>query len=138
MMVPATIPGLRLATLLLALYSAIWISLEGELVQVVVLGVGVTAVSLLHLIQRYLGGRRLSLARWLLTAAAAGLLLGVGSVLLSLFFMALKTGLHAHGPEFSAADIRWLWNQLPLWSAVGTLLGSGLGLLLAAVSAESS
>ncbi len=138
MMIPATIPGLRLATVLLALYSAIWISLEGKLVQVVVLGVGVTAVSLLHLIQRYLGGRRLSLGRWLLATAVAGLLLGIGSVLLSLFFMALKTGLHAHGPEFSTADIRWLWDQLPLWSAVGTLVGSGLGLLLAAVAAGPS
>lgn len=137
MTIPSNIPGLRLASALLVVYSAVWISLEGDLVQVIVLGMGVTAVSLLHLLQRYLGGRRLSLGRWLLATAAAGLLLGIGSVLLSLFFMALKTGLHAHGPEFSAADIRWLWDQLPLWAAVGTLVGSGVGLVILAATDRS-
>jgi hypothetical protein len=90
------------------------------------------AVSLLHLLQRALGGRRLSLSAWLTAAAAAGLALGAGSVLLTLFLMALKTGLHAHGPEFTTAQIAWVWNQLPLWSLAGLLAGGGLGLLLAA------
>jgi len=137
MTTPITIPGLRLATVLLALYGTVWISLEGNLVQVVVLGTGVTAVSLLHLLQRYLGDRLLSMSVWLMTAAAAGLGFGVGSVLLTIFLMALKTGLHAHGPEFTAAEIAWVWEQLPLWTLVGLLAGSGFGLLAAATALKN-
>jgi hypothetical protein len=132
MTLPLTFPALRPATALLALYSAIWISLEGNLPQTLVLGIGITAVSLLHLLQRTLGGRRLSLPLWLTAAATSGLAFGAGSVLLTLFLMALKTGLHAHGPEFTAAQIAWVWRQLPLWSLAALLAGAGLALLLAA------
>jgi hypothetical protein len=132
MTLPLTIPALRPAAVLLALYSAVWISLEGNLPQTLALGIGLTAVSLLHLLQRTLGGRRLSLPAWLTTAAASGLALGAGSILLTLFLMAFKTGLHAHGPEFTAAQIAWVWNQLLLWSLAGLLAATGLALLLAA------
>jgi hypothetical protein len=132
MILPLTIPILRPATVLLALYSAVWISLEGNLPQTLVLGIGVTAVSLLHLLQRTLCGRRLFLPSWLAMAAAAGLALGAGSGLLTLFLMALKTGLHAHGPEFTASEVAWLWRQLPLWSLAALLSTIGLALILAA------
>jgi hypothetical protein len=67
-----------------------------------------------------------------------GLALGAGTVLTTLFLMAVKTGLHAHGPEFSAADINNVWQQLALWSLVGLLGGLGLGLLLIARTPDSN
>jgi hypothetical protein len=46
-----------------------------------------------------------------------------------LIFMSLKTGLHAHGPEFTAAQITWVLRQIPLWSLAGLSAGIGFGLL---------
>jgi hypothetical protein len=66
-----------------------------------------------------------------LVTAVSGLALGAGSGLLSLLFMAVKTGLHAHGPEFSQAEIAWVWNGMLLWTTVGLLVGLGLGLIWA-------
>lgn len=134
MRLPASIPGLKVATILWGLYGAVWISLEGDLQRVGLLGVWTTAVSLGHLLQKYGGERPLSLRKWLAVTAVSGLLLGLGSGLLTLAFMALKTGLHAHGPEFTAAEITWVVGQLPLWSVAGVSGGAGLGLLIAARS----
>lgn len=130
MQIPARLPGLKAFTVLLAIYAAIWISLEGHLWQVVALAVGVTIIALGHSVQRYLGGRRLSLRGWLALAAALGLAAGVGSGALTLFFMALKTGLHAHGPEFAPAEINWVTSRMAGWAAGGLFAGLGLGLLL--------
>jgi hypothetical protein len=129
MKIPAKIPGLQLATALLALYAAVWISLEGALWQVMVMGVGVTAVALLHFLQKQFGGQLLSLWKWLGLTTSLGLLLGLGSSLLTLVFMAVKTGLHAHGPEFTLQEIQWVGQQLPLWAAAGLLIGLGMGML---------
>jgi hypothetical protein len=41
--------------------------------------------------------------------------------------MAVKTGLHAHGPEFTPAEINWVLQQTPIWTAAGLLAGLGLG-----------
>jgi len=49
----------------------------------------------------------------------------------TLFLMALKTGIHAHGPEYTMAEVAWVWRQLPLWVAAGTLAGTGLALVAA-------
>jgi hypothetical protein len=46
--------------------------------------------------------------------------------------MILKTGIHAHGPEYTARELAWVWTQLPLWGGVGALTGLGFGLLMAA------
>jgi hypothetical protein len=127
--IPTKLPGLKLATVLLGIYSAAWISLEGNLWQAVLMGVGVTSVTAGHLAQRYLSGRLLAIYKWLLLTGMGGLFLGLGSGLLTLFFMAVKTGLHAHGPEFSLEEINWVRQQIPLWTAVGLLAGLGLGLL---------
>ena len=56
-------------------------------------------------------------------------LFGFLTALLTLFFMALKTGLHAHGPEFTPSEINWVIARIPLWTAVGLLSGAGLGLV---------
>ena len=129
MRVPEKIPGLKWATAVLAIYFALWISLEGMLWRVVVMGIGATAVSLLHLCQKYLAGHRLSWQKWVGLTAVLGLLFGLGSGTLTLLFMAVKTGLHAHGPEFTLTEINWILQHIPLWSLVGLLAGSGLGLL---------
>ena len=134
MQVPERIPGLKAATILLGLYAAVWISLEGALSQVVVMGAAVTAVAAGHLLQKYLGGRRLPVGRWLAVTAAVGLSIGLGSGVLTLVFMAVKTGLHAHGPEFTPAEIAWVLHQIPLWTLAGLLAGLGLGFLSAAAS----
>jgi hypothetical protein len=131
MHIPAKIPGLNFITVLMGIYAAIWISLEGALWRVMVMGVGVTAVSLLHLLQKYGGGRLISWPHWLGLTAVIGLLFGLGSSLLTLVFMAVKTGLHAHGPEFTLQEIEWVSQQTPLWAAVGLLIGLGLGMLTA-------
>ena len=134
MQVPERIPGLKAATILLGLYAAVWITLEGAVPQVVALGLGVATVGAGHLMQKYLGGRRLPVGRWLAVAAAAGFSIGLGSSILTLAFMAVKTGLHAHGPEFTPAEIAWVLRQIPLWTAAGLLLGLGLGALSAAAA----
>ena len=81
--------------------------------------------------QRWLGGRRVGRNVGVLLTAVSGVLLGAGSGLLTFVFMAVKTGLHAHGPEFTPAEIAWVWNMLPLWTAVCLLIGLGLGLIWA-------
>lgn len=129
MVFPRKIPWLKWLTAVYLLYALVWISLEGSLVGAVVMGVSTTAVSLAHISQRYLGGRALTRPQWLGGTAVLGLLLGLGSGLLTLLFMAVKTGLHAHGPEFTPQQIAWVWQQTPLWAAAGLLAGSGIGLI---------
>ena len=50
---------------------------------------------------------------------------------LTLAFMAIKTGLHGHGPEFAPDEISWVISQMPLWAMFGFLVGGGLGALTA-------
>ena len=129
MHIPRKVPGLKLARLLLGVYFVAWVSLEGNLARVVALALGVALVGAGHGVQRTLGGRRLTPAAWLALAATLGLLIGGGTALLALLFMAVKSGLHAHGPEFSLAEIGWLLAHLPWWTAGGGLAGLGLGLM---------
>ncbi len=134
MKIPNKLPALKLVTTLLAVYTAVWISLEGSLGRVSVMGVGVTLVAAGQLTQRYLGGRAVSVGAWMGITAVLGLLTGVISVGMTLVFMAVKTGLHAHGPEFTQAELNWVMQQLPLWGIVGLLLGTAVGLLAAGLS----
>lgn len=122
------IPGLRWLTIGWGVYTAVWISLEGDLRRVVLLAVWTMLVALGHWARRW-QKRPFSVMGWVGKTAVFGILLGAGSALLALFFMALKTGLHAHGPEFTAAEINWVMRQIPLWTVVGALAGSGFGLL---------
>ncbi len=131
MIFPEKIPGLKLLLVVWAVYSAVWISLEGALVQVVVMGTATAVLLLGHGWQRWLGGKTVKRGVGLLVTAVSGGLLGAGSALLALVFMAVKTGLHAHGPEFTQAEIAWVWNVLPLWTAVWLLVGLGVGLIWA-------
>lgn len=137
MKIPNKLPGLKLLATLLAIYAAIWISLEGALGRVLVMGIGVTAVTAGFLIQRFLGGRTVSVIAWLGITAVTGLLTGLISVGITLIFMAVKTGLHAHGPEFTQAELSWVWQQLPLWGIVGLLGGTAVGLITIGISSQN-
>jgi hypothetical protein len=126
---PMKIPGLRPLTVLWGIYAAVWITLEGALWRVIVMGVGVTAVATATLIQKYMGGKRLPAWKWMGVTAVTGLAIGFFSAILTLVFMAVKTGLHAHGPEFRPQEISWLIQQIPFWTTGGFLAGLGVGLI---------
>ncbi|MCA9919788.1 MAG: hypothetical protein KC445_17650 [Anaerolineales bacterium] len=131
MIFPEKVPGLRLLLGVWLVYTAVWISLEGALVQVVMMGTATAVLLLGHGWQRWLGGKSVGKGLGVWVTAVSGGLLGAGSGLLTFVFMAVKTGLHAHGPEFTQAEIAWVWNVLPLWTAVWLLVGLGVGLIWA-------
>jgi hypothetical protein len=127
--VPQKIPGFKVLLAVWGVYTAVWMSLEGELWRVLLMGIATTVVVAGYLWQRWLGGKRVGQGVGVGVTAVTGLLIGSGSVMMVLIFMAVKSGLHAHGAEFSPAEIDWLFSQLPLWTAVGLLTGFGLGLV---------
>ena len=132
MELPRKAPGLKLAMILLAAYAAVWIALEGNLLRVTALGWGTALVAQGAIYERLLGGRQVSLVLWFGVAAALGVIVGFSSAVLTLLFMALKSGLHAHGPEFSPAQIDWVVEQVPWWSSAGLLAGVGVALIAVA------
>lgn len=129
MILPKRLPGLRWLTAVWGVYALVWIGLEGELRQVVVMGVSTAVLLGLRGWQRWGGKRPLAMHLFVLFCTLSGFLIGLFSALLTLFFMALKTGLHAHGPEFTPQEIGWVVQQIPFWSGAGLLLGLGIGLL---------
>ena len=132
MQIPDRVPGLKWLVIFWAVTAVIWSVLEGDFGRVRFFGFLTMLTGLGYLFQRFMAGRRFSAVVGLLTMALWGLALGVGTALMTLFLMVLKTGLHAHGPEFSMAEISAVWGQIPLWSLVGLLIGLGSGLLLIA------
>ena len=125
------VSGLRWLLVVWLVYTAVWMSREGALWQVVIMGPATAVLLLGYGWERWLGGKSVGRGSGTVLTAVSGLLLGSGSAILSLVFMAVKTGLHAHGPEFSQAEITWIMNQLPLWTVVGLLVGLGIGLIWA-------
>lgn len=133
MQIPAKIPGLKGATILLGGYFVVWVALEGNLPQTVALAVLAMGVFVGRMGQRVGAGRKLSPAGWLLLTGLGGLFFGGGTGPLTLALMALKTGLHAHGPEFTPLQISFVIAQTPLWGLIGLLAGLGVGLILYAI-----
>jgi hypothetical protein len=127
--IPKKLPGLRWATALLGVYAVVWMPVEGNLALTILLAVWATAVIAGHFVQQKLGGKLLSSWQWVGLTAVSGLLIGLSAGILTLAFMALKTGLHDHGPEFSRAEINWVIQRIPIWMAAGALGGGGWGLL---------
>lgn len=132
MRIPTTIPHSKTVFVVVGVLAVGWMALEGDVGREIALAAIIWLPGLAWLVTRFFGGRRLSLGRWLLLMAAAGALAGAGLVVMTLFLMALKTGLHAHGPEYTAGEIAWVWAQLPLWAAVGGLAGVGVGAMVGA------
>ena len=129
---PATIPHFKAAAGLTLAYALVWMALEGALWRDLILAAAVVALAVASLLLRFLGGRALSAGQWVAIAMVAGLIASVALPLVTLFLMALKTGLHAHGPEYTPQEIAWVWRQIPLWTLVGGIAGFGIGLLSAA------
>ncbi len=99
------------------------------MLQVLLFSMGLTALSAGYVAQKRLAGRKYSLGGWLILCASIGFLFGLTVGLLALILMAVKTGLHGHGPEFSPAEVTWVVRQIPWWAASGLIAGAGLGLL---------
>ena len=130
MIFPTKVPGLRWLTILTAVYGIIWMSFEGDLRLVTMMGTAVSLTVNGYLMQRFLGGWPLQFAGWLVVMGTVGLLVGFGSSLLTLVFMAIKTGLHGHGPEFQPPEIEQIVGLIPLWGAAGLVAGLGMGVLI--------
>jgi hypothetical protein len=136
MQIPDRLPGLKWLLVFWAVTAVVWSAFEGYLPRVVLFGLLTTIMGTALLFQRVMVGRRFPAAGGVFLMGLWGTALGAGTALVSLFMMAVKTGLHAHGPEFSTADIEAVWGQAALWIAAGLLLGLGSGLLLAARTPE--
>lgn len=128
---PSELPRGRILFILFGIYAVIWAILEGNIARDVVMSGLTLALVGWSIARRVLAGRAFGIARWLPATTLVGLAFGLGLTMLTLFFMALKTGLHAHGPEYTLTEIAWVWQQLLLWVAVGGVVGLGLGLISA-------
>jgi hypothetical protein len=122
----------KLAVVIVGLFTVVWMVSEGDLLCDVVLAASLLLVGLMAIARRWPWIRALSPGKTVALGAVGGLGYGMGLVLLSLFLMAVKTGLHAHGPEYTVYELVWVWNQLPLWAVAGSLVGLGIGLLAVA------
>ena len=126
---PRIVPGLKITTIIVALFGAIWVTLEGDFRWSLLMALMVLAVSVGYLVQRFLGGRNFSLPQGLAIVAAIGLGAGLIFAPLVMAFMAIKTGLHGHGPEFRQEEIEWIFDRVLLWTFVGLTTALGLALL---------
>lgn len=130
MQIPETFPGPKWLFIFWGATAVFWTLLEGDVGRVQLFGLFTAFVGAIYLFQRLLAGRRLSPWRGLALLALCGLACGIAAVFLTILLMIVKTGIHAHGPEYSASEINMVWQQLPLWGLVGLLAGLGVGLLL--------
>ena len=112
-----------------------WMPFEGILTLVVTVGVLLTAIWVAvganrygEIVHRYFSGMMGELVLWSAAGGVAGLLAPLTIVGL----MILKTGIHAHGPEFNPLETRWVLNQFANWGWIGLLAGLGIGLLKSA------
>jgi hypothetical protein len=137
MHLPDRVPGFKWLTILVSIYAVIWISLEGDLSQVLLLSAGVILLLAGVIVRRFLAGRTYSLLTWLGLCAGGGAILGLLFGILSLALMAIKTGLHGHGPEFTPDEITWVISQIPLWGLIGLLVGAGLAALAAGFNSRA-
>ena len=133
MRIPVRVPYLRAAALLWGLYAGVWLALEGSVAGDALLAGWGLALAALWLWGRAFGGRVLGVGRFVVLGAAAGLGWGAALGPAVLGLMAFKTGLHAHGPEYMAAQVAWVWAQFPFWTAAGLAAGAGLALVVAAL-----
>ena len=127
---PRRIPLLRTGLIILAIFGFAWISLEGDPRWSLIMAFTALLVGSAYLIKRLIIGRTISRYVWIFLLASCGLALGLLFAPTTLIFMAIKTGLHGHGAEFTRAEIEWLFDRIALWAAAGLLAGAGLGLLI--------
>ena len=116
---------------------AIWSTLEGSLPRVVVMALLCCLLLVLVVWQRWLVLRPFSLWAWVGITAVSGLMAGLLLGPTVWLLMILKTGIHAHGPEFTPLEIAWVSRQTPVWTGVGLFAGAGIGLISFGLKASS-
>ncbi|MGH2536923.1 MAG: hypothetical protein ACRDHL_05995 [Candidatus Promineifilaceae bacterium] len=114
--------------LLVGGFGLVWIALEGNLAATIALALGLALAAAMRLLGRLAPNARRPWG-YLLLWVGLGLAAGAATAGLTLVLMALKTGLHGHGPEFSRQEFLWVGRQWPTWSAAGFLTGLGMALV---------
>lgn len=110
----------------------VWMPFEGIFWYVMSVGVLLTGLWGWVLHQRYknavlsrFGNSAAVVVYWAVTGGMAGL--SAPAVILGL--MVLKTGVHAHGAEYTPLEILWVAHQFGPWLMYGTIIGLGIGLI---------
>ena len=110
-----------------------WMPFEGLLSRVVPVGILLTVIWIVVAVNRYgeIAYRFFSgmMIGELVVWSAAGVVVGLLAPLTIIGLMILKTGIHAHGPEFTRLETWWVLNQFSDWGLLGLLSGFGFGLL---------
>ena len=115
----------KLFTVLWGIYGLVWISLEGSLGRVLLMGVWTTLLLVKH------AGKQWHVGQWgLVKWGVGGGIAGILTIPITILFMVLKTGLHAHGAEFTGDEIGWVVSQWWVWGGAGIIAGIGFYLLL--------
>ena len=128
--IPATLPGLKPVSGVVGACAIVWLSLEGALIRDILLAAVLLATAMAFIVVRKAGGKTIRQIQTVIVATASGAIFGAGVALLTLVLLAVKTSLHAHGPEYAGWELLWVWRQIPLWSGAGALLMAGFGLIL--------
>ncbi|GMQ79482.1 MAG: hypothetical protein BMS9Abin02_2079 [Anaerolineae bacterium] len=126
------IPTLKVGLILLAVYGFAWISLEGDPRWSSIMALITLLVGAGYLAKKLVRGRTINGIGWMVLLASCGLVIGLLFGPFTLFYMALKTGLHGHWAEFTRAEMLWFIDGILLWVVSGLLAGAVLGFLTTA------
>lgn len=120
----------RLAVAVFGLYFLVWTQLEGNFRNVILLGVAGAFLAGWTIWRRWIAQRIATQTQFAIALSALGLAIGLAIPLMILLGMAIKQGLHGHGPEYTTAQVAAITQSL-LWAGlVGLLFGVAAGLLL--------
>ena len=138
MEVLAKVSPLRVGLILLAVCGLAWISLEGDPRWSSIMALITLLVGIGFLAKKLVRRRSINGTGWIVLLAGCGLVIGLLFGPITLFYMALKTGLHGHGAEFTRAEMLWFIDRILLWAVSGLLAGAGLGFFLFASNQEAN
>ena len=99
--------------------------IEGNLLIVTIFGVVTTGWVTFHLISILPLWKAESQFATFFIGGGIGLVSGLMLPLIILTLMGLKTGLHAHGPEFTPVEIAYIVSRFLPWGGLGLLAGLG-------------
>jgi hypothetical protein len=129
---------LKIGLILLAVCGLAWISLEGEPRWSSIMALFTLLVGIGYLAIKLVRGRTINGIGWIVLLAGSGLVIGLLFGPVTLFYMALKTGLHGHGAEFTRAEMLWFIDRIILWAVSGLVAGAGLGFLTSAFKQKAN
>jgi hypothetical protein len=120
---PSPVPiRLRLAFILLGIFTLLWLPVEeNSLVLVFLISGTACSLGLLVFLERQPSAKGMKKSLWV---PLAGLLAGAAVTLVALALMAVKTGVHGHGiSDYSAEQVIFALRLTPLWMGVGLIAG---------------